>query len=85
MQEQLCTEQCAQMAIEKLIAETWKKINEDSIGDGRHGLPPPFINACVNLARISLCVYNGGDGVGAPDQRMKSLVTSLLLDPIRMD
>ena len=88
MQEQLCTEQQARKAIEKLIVETWKKINDDSLGHGRHGhaLPRPLINASVNLARMSHCLYvNGGDGIGAPGQRMKALVKSLLLDSISMD
>ncbi|XP_078157651.1 alpha-terpineol synthase, chloroplastic-like [Carex rostrata] len=85
MQEQLCTEQQARKAIEKLIVETWKKINDESLGHGRHALPPPLINASVNLARMSHCLYNGGDGVGAPGQRMKGLVKSLLLDSISMD
>ncbi|XP_078153315.1 alpha-terpineol synthase, chloroplastic-like [Carex rostrata] len=85
MQEQLCTEQQARKAIEKLIVETWTKINDDSLGHGRHALPRPLINASVNLARMSHCLYNGGDGIGAPGQRMKGLVKSLLLDSISMD
>ncbi|KAF3328069.1 terpene synthase 12 [Carex littledalei] len=78
MQEKLCTERHARKAIEKLIVETWKKINEDSLGHGRHALHQPFINASVNLARMSLCIYNGGDGVGAPGPRMKGLVSELV-------
>ena len=85
MQEQMCTEQQARKAIEKLIVETWKKINYDSLGHGRHALPRPLINACVNLARVSHCLYNGGDGIGAPGQKMKGLVKSLLLDSMSMD
>ncbi|XP_078157822.1 alpha-terpineol synthase, chloroplastic-like [Carex rostrata] len=85
MQEQLCSKRQGRKAIEKLIVETWKKINDDSLGHGRHALPRPFINASVNMARMSLCIYNGGDGVGAPGQRIKGLVKSLLLDSIRID
>nr|KAJ0209185.1 hypothetical protein LSAT_V11C400213090 [Lactuca sativa] len=42
----------------------------------------PFIDMAINLARISHCVYQYGDGHGAPVARAKERVLSVIIEPI---
>ncbi|KAB2634018.1 tricyclene synthase EBOS [Pyrus ussuriensis x Pyrus communis] len=41
-----------------------------------------FVKAAINLARISQCIYQYGDGHGAPDTRAKNGILSVITDPI---
>ncbi|KAB2610581.1 tricyclene synthase EBOS [Pyrus ussuriensis x Pyrus communis] len=41
-----------------------------------------FVKAARNLARISQCIYQYGDGHGAPDTRAKNRILSVIIDPI---
>ncbi|KAB2610579.1 (E)-beta-ocimene synthase [Pyrus ussuriensis x Pyrus communis] len=53
--------------------------------DGASGSPftEQFVQAARNLARISQCVYQYGDGHGAPDTRAKNRILSVIIDPIK--
>nr|GMD08415.1 tricyclene synthase EBOS, chloroplastic-like [Ipomoea batatas] len=71
--------------IRYLLDEAWKNLNKNKTSDNnisRFG--KPFIEAAINLARISQCTYQHGDGVGAPDTRSKNLVLSLIIRPLAL-
>ncbi|KAI7729238.1 LOW QUALITY PROTEIN: hypothetical protein M8C21_020255, partial [Ambrosia artemisiifolia] len=42
----------------------------------------PFIDMTINLARISCCTYQYGDGHGAHDARAKDRIFSVIIEPI---
>ncbi|XVF88968.1 hypothetical protein PTKIN_Ptkin19aG0094000 [Pterospermum kingtungense] len=66
--------------IRKLIDATWKKINESQIS--KSCFSEKFIEVCMNLARLSQCLYQYGDGHGIEDGETKDRVFSLIVHPI---
>ncbi|KAJ4977940.1 hypothetical protein NE237_008720 [Protea cynaroides] len=75
------SEEVAREYISHLIDEAWKQINKNAFTDNSL-LPQPFIKTCVNLARVSLCTYQHGDGHAVIDDESKNRAKSLLLEPI---
>ncbi|CAN6571654.1 unnamed protein product [Malus baccata var. baccata] len=75
------SEEFAREYISNLVQNSWKKLNKD----GASGSPftAQFVQAARNLARISQCVYQYGDGHGAPDTRAKNRILSVIIDPIK--
>lgn len=65
-----------------LIDKEWHNLNKylamDSI------FPKSFTQGAINLARITECVYQYGDGYGRQDNISKSRIKSLLVDPIQL-
>ncbi|KAH7532990.1 hypothetical protein FEM48_Zijuj04G0082000 [Ziziphus jujuba var. spinosa] len=76
------SEDCARKYLHNLMEESWKKMNME-IADGDSPFTKPFLDTAINLARISRCTYQYGDGHGAPDKRSKNRVLSLMIDPIQ--
>ncbi|XP_020251136.1 (-)-alpha-terpineol synthase-like [Asparagus officinalis] len=72
----------ARKHISSLIFETWKELNEEAILCS--SLPRFFIEACVNLGRMAICLYQHGDGFGIPTHDTKAHITSLLMKPISL-
>ncbi|CAL5431425.1 unnamed protein product [Camellia sinensis] len=63
-----------------LIGETWKKMNED--GAANCLFTKTFIGNAMNLARMTQCMYQYGDGFGAPGKETKYRVLSLVVNPV---
>ncbi|XP_058091675.1 alpha-terpineol synthase, chloroplastic-like [Magnolia sinica] len=74
------SERVAREHIKGLIANTWKKMNEEC---GPHSpFPAPFVNMAFNLARTAQCIYLHGDGHSNPDCGTKDQIMSLLVEPV---
>ncbi|CAK7355352.1 unnamed protein product [Dovyalis caffra] len=81
IQETGVSEKEARDHINKLIDETWKKMNKYEF-DKSIPFAKPFMKTAINLARISHCTYQHGDSHGAPDARSKDRIMSLIIEPI---
>ncbi|WVZ56501.1 hypothetical protein U9M48_007019, partial [Paspalum notatum var. saurae] len=79
MSENRVVEHDARKAMRDMTMDTWKIVNQDAFNNCRY--PLSFANACVNMARISHCIYQGGDGIGAPDDKKKMEIKELFLEP----
>ncbi|KAK7263561.1 hypothetical protein RJT34_31153 [Clitoria ternatea] len=83
MRENGVNEDDASKHIQKLLHETWKKLNKD--GATHSPFPKRFVETAINLARISQCTYQYGDGHGAPDGSAKNRIQSLIIEPISLN
>ncbi|KAI3728838.1 hypothetical protein L6452_17482 [Arctium lappa] len=81
MNENGVCEEVAREHINTLIDEAWRKMIEARV-DCCQESGDPFIEMAINLARISHCTYQYGDGHGAPDARAKDRVLSVIIEPI---
>lgn len=80
MSESGDSEELAREHIKTLIDEAWKKMNKIRVANSP--FEDHFVDTAINLARIALCVYQYGDGHGAPDNRSKNRVLSVIIEPI---
>ncbi|XP_044473191.1 probable terpene synthase 12 [Mangifera indica] len=80
MQETSLSEEVAREDIKKLIEKTWKQMNKDL--SEKHPFSEVFMATTFNLARMARCIYQHGDGLGAPDVRFKKIVHLVIIDPI---
>ena len=69
--------------VDSLVHEKWKILNEDLLGS--HPFSEPFLTANPNLARTTQSFYQYGDGLGEPQNWMKDLLNSLLVEPFTLD
>ncbi|KAE9454985.1 hypothetical protein C3L33_13116, partial [Rhododendron williamsianum] len=81
MRETGLSEQEARKHIRKLIDEAWKKMNKERVAVDSP-FEKPFIETAINLARMSQCSYQNGDGLGALDNQAKNWVLSVIIEPI---
>ena len=82
MHEAGVSEREAREHIHDLIAQTWMKMNCDRFGNP-HFVSDVFVGIAMNLARMSQCMYQYGDGHGHGVQEItKARVLSLIVDPI---
>ncbi|KAJ0526213.1 putative (E)-beta-ocimene synthase [Helianthus annuus] len=81
MHENDVSEEVARKHIKTLIDEAWRKLIKVHLACTKE-LANPFIDMAINLARISLCTYQYGDGHGAPDARARDQVSSVIIEPL---
>ncbi|KAI3839590.1 hypothetical protein MKW92_041382 [Papaver armeniacum] len=62
MHETGVSESAAREHIQNVISETWKKMNGDKFS--RSVFSESYIDATLNVARASQCIYQFGDGYG---------------------
>ncbi|MED6184409.1 hypothetical protein PIB30_047225 [Stylosanthes scabra] len=65
--------------IKSILSSTWKKLNKEACNSS---LPQIFIDMAMNIARMTMCVYNHEDGHTMQDSHMKTRVLSLIVHPI---
>ncbi|MFQ6662134.1 hypothetical protein Gotur_030047 [Gossypium turneri] len=82
MNESEASEEESRDHIRKLIDATWKKMNEDQMAKSL--FCRTFIEVAMNLARISLLMYQNGDGHAIEDKETKDRVLSLFVNPISL-
>ena len=74
------SEEKAKAYVKGLIAETWKKLNQE-----RMVVHSPssriFIEYATDVARNAQFTYARGDQLGAPDDLYKSHQSAILFDP----
>ncbi|CAJ2654923.1 unnamed protein product [Trifolium pratense] len=80
MNENGVSEEAAYKHIHSLLNETWKKMNKDRVTNSTFS--KYFVEIAINLARISHCTYQYGDGHGAPDTIARNRIKALILEPI---
>ncbi|PWA53791.1 (E)-beta-ocimene synthase, chloroplastic [Artemisia annua] len=81
MHEHGVSVEVAREHIQTLIDEAWMKMIEARIACSEH-LTDPSIDMAINLARVSNCTYQYGDGIKAPKARTKDRVISVIIEPI---
>ncbi|KAK9054101.1 hypothetical protein SSX86_025178 [Deinandra increscens subsp. villosa] len=82
MHEKGVCEAVAREYVTSLIDEAWRKLIKAHVACSQE-MATPFIDMAINLARISHCTYQYGDGHGAPDSRAKDLILSLIIEPVQ--
>ncbi|XP_059432149.1 myrcene synthase, chloroplastic-like [Corylus avellana] len=75
------SEEDAREYIRSLISATWKKMNGEKFVS-HHPFSQTFIEIAMNIARMSQCMYQHGDGHSVQDGETKDRVLSLLIHPI---
>ena len=69
--------------VDSIMQETWKILNEDLLGS--YPFSEPFLTANPNLARTTQSFYQYGDGLGMPQNWIKDLLKSLLVEPFTLN
>nr|ASH96801.1 terpene synthase [Camelina sativa] len=84
MHENGASQEHARAHVQQMISDTWDEMNYETITAGRSSsLSIGFVEAAMNLARMSQCMYQHGDGHGSPDKaKTVDRVQSLIVDPI---
>ncbi|KAK4255394.1 hypothetical protein QN277_008399 [Acacia crassicarpa] len=76
------TEEKSHKYVRGLVDETWKNLNKARGIESKFS--KAFVETALNLARISHCTYQYGDGHGAPDSTSKNRVRLLIVEPIKL-
>ncbi|TKY50540.1 Isoprene synthase [Spatholobus suberectus] len=80
MHENDTSEEQAREKLRKLIDAEWKKMNRERVLDST--LPEAFKEIAINMARVSHCTYQYGDGIGRPDYTTENRIKLLLIDSV---
>nr|XP_043614357.1 (E)-beta-ocimene synthase, chloroplastic-like [Erigeron canadensis] len=82
MHENGVCEEIARKKIESLIDEAWRNLTKAQVVLSKDSADHPLVNMAINLARVSHCTYQYGDGHGAPDAKAKDRVSAVIIEPI---
>ncbi|KFK32674.1 hypothetical protein AALP_AA6G274100 [Arabis alpina] len=86
MNETGASEEEACTYVQQMINDTWNEMNYEIISHDSSSLPRGFVEAAINLARMSQCMYQYGDGHGSPDKaKTVDRVLSLLVNHVPLD
>ncbi|XP_056844369.1 1,8-cineole synthase 1, chloroplastic isoform X3 [Raphanus sativus] len=86
MNEARASEKKPRVYVQEMISKTWDEMNYEIISHDSSFLPRGFVEAAINLARTSQCMYQYGDGHGSPDKaKTVDRVLSILVNPIPLD
>ena len=88
MHETGVSEEEARTHVQQMISHTWDEMNYEARTAARSSslLSRRFVETAMNLARMSQCMYQHGDGHGCPDKaKIVDRVQTLLVDPIPLD
>nr|AAO85532.1 monoterpene synthase [Arabidopsis thaliana] len=88
MHETGVSEEEARTHVQQMISHTWDEMNYEARTVARISslLSRGFVETAMNLARMSQCMYQHGDGHGCPDKaKIVDRVQTLLVDPIPLD
>ncbi|KAI4347939.1 hypothetical protein L6164_008711 [Bauhinia variegata] len=80
MNEKGVSESKAKEHVRSLIDQTWKKMNEDVLTISP--FPHSFKEVAMNVARMSLWMYQFADGHTDQDPVTKDRIASLLIEPV---
>ncbi|CAH2061276.1 unnamed protein product [Thlaspi arvense] len=86
MNETGASEEKSRAYVQQMISDTWNEMNYEIISNDSSLVPRGFMEAAINLARMSQCMYQYGDGHGSPDKaKTIDRVLSLLVNPVHLD
>ncbi|KAL0711904.1 hypothetical protein Bca4012_018882 [Brassica carinata] len=86
MNETGVSEEEARMHVQKMINNMWDEMNYEKIENHSSLIPQDFAETIMNLAGMSQCIYQYGDGHGCPEKsKINDRVMSLLFSPIPLD
>ena len=80
--ESVATEEISHKYVRGLVDEAWKNLNKAKGVESKFS--KAFGEIAMNLARVSHCTYQYGDGHGAPDSTSKNRVRLLIVEPIKL-
>ena len=81
MKETGCSEEDARKHIKQLIDTALKRMNKEILMENPI---KNFRDTAMNLGRISLCMYQHGDGYGLPHSETKKNLMPLVVQPFSM-
>lgn len=85
MNETGASEEKAHSHVRQMINDMWDEMNYEKLAQ-ISSLLHDFMEIVINLARMSQCMYQYGDGHGSPEKaKIVDRVKSLLFNPIPLD
>ncbi|KAJ0232440.1 Terpene synthase [Hirschfeldia incana] len=86
MNETGASEEKARVHVRQIINDMWDEMNYEKMKSRSSLISEDFAEAIMNLARMSQCMYQYGDGHGSPETaKIVDRVMSLLFNPILLD
>lgn len=87
MHETGASEEKARAHVHQMISDAWEEMNyEAKTARSSSLLSRGFVEGAMNLARVSQCIYQYGDGHGFPDKaKTIDRVMSLFVNPVPLD
>lgn len=86
MNETGASQEKACVHVRQIINDMWDEMNYEKTKCRSLLIPQDFVESVMNLARMSQCMYQYGDGHGSPEKaKIVDSVMSLLFNPIILD
>ncbi|CAF2124636.1 hypothetical protein BRARA_C02485 [Brassica rapa] len=86
MNETGASQEKACVHVRQIINDMWDEMNYEKMKSGSSLIPQDFVESVMNLARMSQCMYQYGDGHSSPEKaQIVDSVMSILFNPIILD